>query len=231
MRFSQALQPWSVATPGRIFEKISDAYPLEPEIQQQLQASFQADFEQGPATTFALNQGQQRILYKSSDSSKLVMAAQDHLAASSLEPYEGWASFSDRFRQAVTDVGEVVTLPKVEQMSVRYLNRIVIPGERIDTDDYFLIPIKSASDGRSAVTGFVNRVESALDDSTKLQRTFASLEFQSDQIVLLLDIEVIRTFSKKILVGKMGGHFEALRKIKNDEFENSITDKARELFR
>jgi uncharacterized protein (TIGR04255 family) len=232
LRFGEPLQPWSVATPGRIFEKISRDYPAEPEIQQQVEASLQAEgLDQQRSTTFAFNQGRQRILYKSADSKRLIMIAQDHIAASSLPPYEGWERFSQRLRQARATIGTVVNFPKVQQVSVRYLNRIVInDAEAIETNDYFQIPIQTAEQGKARLANFISRVESVIDDATRVNCVFASLQSPPNEYAVLLDIEVVRIFEEHITVSEAFKQLARLRRIKNSEFEASITDKARELF-
>jgi uncharacterized protein (TIGR04255 family) len=219
-----------VATPGRIFERLEQNYPSEPEVQQEVQASVQAESPNERSATLAVNSGRQRILYKSKDAKRLVMIGPDHLAVSSLEPYEGWKKFSNRIKQARADIGTILTLPRVEQVSVRYLNRIVIQSDTIETNDYFNISIQTAQNGAAKLGSFISRVESVVDERTRVNRIFASLESQANESAVLLDIEVMRNFTDAVTISDAFKELDLLRRLKNAEFESAITDRTRELF-
>lgn len=230
---------WNVATPGVLFERFRLEYPQEPVAQEQLQAEVQLQVEVqipggaqvGP--NFALNRGAQRYIYKDDSQHRLVVVNPLTLSANSLRPYEGWPALRERFRSAALLTGEVAPLKPVRRVALRYINRVKVPGPRVDTDDYFNLVVRTAENGQATFRGFMHRVESVLaDNETVIVFTFASLapEQESQSVDFLLDLEVYRDGLDLHSLEEITQVADALKRIENDEFESCIKEPARELF-
>ena len=224
---------WNVATPGLLDERLRDAYPREPAAQEQLQAEVHIPGAGQAGPNFALNRGPQRFVYRDDTEHRLLVASPLTLSANSLRPYEGWPALNDRFRAAAELLNEVAPLKPVQRVTLRYINRVRIPGPQVDTDDYFYLTVRTADSGRASFRGFMHRVESILeDDQTVVVSTFASLQPDADSGTLdfLLDLEVYRDGLNLGDIGEMIDVAGQLKVIENAEFESSIRDAARELF-
>lgn len=221
---------WSVASPGLLFKEIESEYPTAPEGQDQFQARI-ATGEQGG---LSLSQtGVQRFIYANEDSSRRLTANGLQISVNALQPYEKWPEFRLRFRRGLAQYSTAVGPFEPSTVSLRYINRIVVPDTRFDTSEYLTIPVASAHQPGSSVTGFMSRSESILGDgATRLTITFATLQpDQEDTSALLLDIEVVRDVAHDADLDALETVADELHTIENIEFESSITEKCRGLFR
>lgn len=220
---------WSVASPGLIYKQIESEYPASPEGQDQFQARI-AGGEQG---SVSLSQtGVQRFIYANNDGSRKLTANANQISVNALQPYEKWPEFRRRFRRGLEQYTAALAAFQPSSVSLRYINRIVIPDNRFDVSHYFTIPLAEAHQAGSALTGFMSRSESVLGDGvTRLTITFATLRPEPNEAsALLLDIEVVRDVAADSDLDALEAVADELHAIENNEFESSILDKCRELF-
>lgn len=227
--FAQPL-PWSVATPGRLHEALKGAYPAEPEAQDQVAASLQLPpNEAGP--TFAFNRGPQRFVFKDESGTRLLIASSHTLSVNSLRPYEGWDSLRVRLREALETVTRVTGAQPVGEVSLRYINRIVVREPRFDSDTYFHLRVRTAENGHASFAGFLHRVESVLTDGvTHVTSTFATIDAPPEENAFLLDLDFRRPNVGLMDPSSILEIADELKARENAEFESSITDATRELF-
>lgn len=228
--FAQPLK-WSVATPGRLHEALKEAYPAEPDAQDQVAASLQLPpNEAGP--TFAFNRGPQRFIFKDESGSRLLIASPLTISVNSLRPYEGWENLRVRFRAALESVASIGDLAPVAQVSLRYINRIPFTLPRFDSDTYFNLHVRTAEQGLAAFTGFLHRVESVLTDGlTRVTSTFATVDAPEGQVAFLLDLDFRRPCPENLTdLNGIVAIADELKAQENQEFEDSITDETRKLF-
>lgn len=222
---------WSVATPGLLFEVLRDRYPEEPEAQEQVAASLQL-VEEAQAANIAFNRGPLRYVYKDKTRTRLVVVSPTSCSVNSLRPYEGWPALRQRLAEALRDLWELTGVQPVAQVSLRYINRIVLPPGRADTDDYFNLVVRTAEEGRADFNGFMHRVESALTDGATLAAsTFASMQPEPSGTPFLLDLEFRRPNLALDELEDILDVADDLKGKENREFESSIKDPARSLFR
>ena len=222
---------WNVATPGRIFERIRDAYPTDPETIGQLQAAFNAQPPSG-VPDFTITQGSQRVVYKDQSGTRLLVVNDRSFSVNSLRPYEGWESLANRMTDAIAALQDVLDMPNIGEVTVRYVNQISIPRGG-QTEEYFAYEIRTARSGASYLNNFVIRVESSLPDGiTQAGTTFASAQPQSEQVFpIILDIEFKRQLGEGVPISDAVNVAVELKQLENSEFESVITDNTRELFR
>lgn len=219
--------PWNVATPGRLFNEISDIDGGDPEDQRQISASLEPEGG-GGGTSFALNQGESRTIFRSADRSRFVIANPSYLTVGSNPPYDGWPSLSARLEWLLDRAQKLWELPKISLVSIRYINQIIIPSGQVNTDDYFTYPIRTACSGSASLTGFVHRIESIIIPDTSIRTTFATMPEMGGGLPFLLDLEFLRPMDPGRSAIDIGNE---LKNLENIEFESFLTDKARELFR
>lgn len=220
---------WSVATPGLLWEQLRAEYPTEPEAQDQIAASVQI----GDASpNVSVNRGEPRYLYADAEKQRLVVANSGFVSANSVPPYEGWPALRGRLESAISALQAIVPLQPVASVALRYINRIVLPAaERIETDVYFRINIRTAREGSASFRNFMHRVESILDDDgTLLISTFATMPPTENGFPVLLDLDVQRPGLNTTDISEVLEIAEYLHDVENREFESAITDETRKLF-
>jgi len=223
--------PWNITTPGLIYDAIKADYPAEPVSQEALSATFQTDESTGLGANFALNRGDMRVIYRSTDATKLAIAHPQHFTIGSNRPYDGWPSLRARMLDAWGKLGDVLRHPIIESVSLRYINRITVPNLHLNTDDYFTIPVRTVDEGSWSYGSFVYRVESARDHVTRARTTFATIDSPSpDENHFLLDLEFLH-LQPTADVNEALLAADELKNLENAEFELSITDTTRELFK
>lgn len=231
LMFAEPLE-WSIATPGLIYNALRENYPAEPDAQEELQAELRTGPQAGGG--FSFNRGGTRVVYKDDSGSRLAVVNQRSFSVNSLPPYEGWESLYERMRS----VGNALAKAGIDCMygsvSIRYINRIVIPSDRVELSDYFNIPILTPVGKVVATTAFLTRVQSVLSDDATTSITFGSVD-PSDgsptaSSTFLLDIELGRRFSDPLRLEKAGAVASELKRRENEQFESLITDQAREWF-
>lgn len=222
---------WNVATPGRIFERIRGVYPADPDSQGQLQAVFNPRPTPDTLPDFTVSQGLQRVIFKDLTGTRLFVVNDRTFGVNSLRPYEGWENLSSRMMDAIAALKDVVDMPNISEVSVRYINQIPIPrGDQ--TEDYFTYEVRTVRSGASYVKNFLVRVESLLPDGvTSAGTTFGSVQPQAaETFPLILDIEFKRALGEGIPINEAAEVAVELKQLENSEFESVITDRTRELF-
>lgn len=223
----EPIAAWSIASPGLLWAAIKDEYPEQPDVQQQMQA--QVAVQPGFQPALSLNAGGQRIIFKNKTGKKLIIAGANTLSVNSLDPYEGWKSLRRRFSAAIESYAQSVGELVVRQVTVKYINRIVLPdGAPLNT--YFTVPTWSTGGDGSAQRSVLARSETVTGDGLELTALFATL--QPPDGGLLLDIEVKNVaIPAQTSSRDLQGIADAVHAAENVEFERSIREDCRKLFR
>jgi uncharacterized protein (TIGR04255 family) len=148
-----------------------------------------------------------------------------------LAPYEGWPSLRKRVEDALGAYEEVASPESIEQLTVRYVNRVDIPGDNLDLSQYFTIGPSLPPAFPAILTGFFDRVEMRYGDiPVDISFTWSSLvEPPADDVSsFILDFELIyredcaHSESLKIL--------DDLHDREKSAFESVIKQPLREIF-
>jgi uncharacterized protein (TIGR04255 family) len=221
--------PWSAATAGLLYGRIRDEYPGEPKTQTAIEATLD-----GGDGHFQVGRGVQRFVYSNEEQNRRLVANDSCLSVNALPPYENWDSLSQRFQVALDIYRNEVAEFTPRTISLRYINRIEIPSETVDTTDYFTIPILTTHQPDARVHGFVTRSQS-LSPRTSIATTvtFASVAEHAveGESAFILDIELEVPTPSDASSDKLAELAGELHRWENHEFESSITEKCRELFK
>jgi uncharacterized protein (TIGR04255 family) len=221
--------PWSAATPGLLYGRIRNEYPAQPKTQ----TSIEATFDQGDGD-MQVARGIQRFVYSNEEQNRRLVANETCLSVNALRPYEKWDSLSQRFRTALETYRDEVAEFTPKSVSLRYINKIEVPAESIDTTEYFSVPIVTTHQPDARVHGFVSRSQSVSPrTSIATTVTFASVVGHAveGESAFILDIELEVPTPSDASFEKLGELVGELHRWENHEFESSITDKCRELFK
>jgi uncharacterized protein (TIGR04255 family) len=228
VNFAQPV-PWSAATPGLLYGRIREEYPAEPKAQ----TSIEATFDQGDGDV-QVARGIQRFVYSNEEQNRRLVANETCLSVNALRPYETWDSLSQRFRSALDTYQDEVAKFTPRSVNLRYINRIEVAAESIDTTEYFNVPVVTSHQPDARLHGFLSRSQSfSPETSISTTVTFANVVGHpvEGESAFILDIELE-------VPAPSDAHFDQLSELagklhywENHEFESNITDKCRELFK
>jgi uncharacterized protein (TIGR04255 family) len=169
----------------------------------------------------------------SPDRADVLLVTSAHMSCSRLAPYVGWDAFRARAEDHWRIWKRVIGYRKISRIGVRFINRIDIPaarGEEVKVADYLRV--------RPEVPAVKRMVSYAMQISAPLEEDNCRLVINSglvpsplvDYISMLLDIDISRTGDPPQKDDEIWALIDRIRAYKNHVFEESVTDKARELF-
>lgn len=152
-----------------------------------------------------------------------------------LKPYLNLDEYLGTIEKSWNIYREIFDPDCVDRISLRYVNRIPLPfaDDQVELCDYFhFVPEHLTEENSSRITsGYyqsVQYLESPSGDSSQV--TLASTSTNSEEMVMILDIEVTNAEPLpedfKELLPVLG----RLRQLKNDHFYSKVTEKCLQLF-
>ena len=183
----------NAAIPGQLYERLRSEYPtdIQTEIQVQMPVG---STDAGPS----LVRPAARYIFASDAVNRKLILSSSTLTVNALPPYEGWENLLARFESAASALFDARPELSANALSIRYINRVTIPEQSINTDDYFTIPVRTAEEGTAPFTAISIAVQSSLGDderSISCTTTFASGEASKAGLVFTIDIELSRALA------------------------------------
>jgi len=174
------------------------------------------------------------FFFRSPTDKKVVQARLDGFTFNKLKPYEDWEKFRDEGRELWGTYLDIANPIRANRISLRYINRIEAPLPFKDFNEYILTSPQVAPELPQALSTFFMRIQIPFNEQMALATIVQTMEepTENQKLPLIIDIDVVRqsNFTKDTF-DTMWDEFGELRNIKNDIFFNSITDKAKELFK
>jgi uncharacterized protein (TIGR04255 family) len=188
-------------------------------------------FEVGPRVTASATSQHVGFICTSSDQKQIFQAKLDGFSMSRLAPYETWEPFRDEARRLWNVYRESVKPVRIERMAVRYINRLDIPGPKVELKDYLRTSPEIAPGLPQSLDGFFMQLQLPVDDiHGRLLVNETIIEPPTpEKVAVVLDIDLFRTEDLPQEEPAIWQLFETLRQRKDEFFEACITDKAREL--
>ncbi len=229
--------PWNIRVAGSLYEKVKDRYSNEP-VEQQL---VQADLIGVPSVgenvpPIRVVQSPARIQFKSGDETQMLTVGPDLMAVHRLAPYIGFEEeFLPRVEQDIQTIAPDFDAARpFRSVSLRYINKIVVPGHTIDLNEYFSYGGFAAIDSlpfRGGVSGFIYRTQlENPDEKTRFSLTIASVDSPEETVGVLLDLDLASFQSEGFDAASAANTLTLLKSQENSLFESLITAKCRELF-
>lgn len=174
------------------------------------------------------------MFMRSSDGLRLVGVAPGVLSVHVLAPYPGWERFVEQASEAVEALPDEVRSAGFRSIVVRYIDRIVFPSnEAIQLSEYFnTIPLHPSSLPQE-LSGF-HFVTQSQEGPVSAMMTLASAPSDGDgRPVVLYDLQLSQSGSDAPVATEDDwlSVAENLHERLRDAFEESITEKTRDLFR
>lgn len=171
---------------------------------------------------------------RSASGHRLLGCGPGSLSVHVLAPYPGWESFIGQAEEAVGALPAPVADSPVLVLSIRYIDRIEIPGGRGGFADYLSV-LPPRPKGMPAVLAGCHYVTHATDprDGTRAQLTVASTPGEPEKgPALLYDLALQQSGQPlcSFQVDSWRPLVEEMHARQREIFEQSITDRTRELF-
>lgn len=169
------------------------------------------------------------------DQTEVVVLQDDRLIIGQLAPYPGWEEFSRRVRRDYELLKSEVGFRLPIRVGVRAINRIDVPEASYlsaGPGQFLRCAPPTPPYGTKRIDAFLTQIENGLDDNGNKAKVVVATVFPlvPGTTALLLDIDV---FNNSKLPDSDAGIWhlaDSLRSYKNEIFESSITDRARQLF-
>ena len=227
---------WNLTIPGKLQAALGSDYGGKPQHQQVVNLGL----ELKPDEPSSLSYGQElsKVLLFRGDKKRAVGVGRDVLSIHMLRPYQdpetpekrGWDEFRPRIRTALKAYWKVAEPRGVRRISIRYINRIIIPEAVVKIEDYLRCAPPSVPGLPEDVNSYMSRTDYPWEEGTHLVLAQGGILSESEGIGCLLDINAYWETQAGVGQADAMARTDRLRDIEREAFENVITDAARELF-
>jgi len=164
----------------------------------------------------------------------VLMVQLDELAVSRLAPYETWEQLVGEARPLWDAYRNACGVEAITRVATRYINRIELPIEGLDFEDYLAAPVRIPKGLPELVSSFF--VRTVVDDpdsgaSIAVSQVLEAPNFEKNRVPVLIDIDVYKVVNFPPDSGDPWNLLDTMRELKNCAFYGSLTAKAMEMFK
>lgn len=229
-------QEWNLTVPGKLHAKLDDEYSGKPQEQRGVEVVLEP--RKDSRASLKYGEGLARVQLVTKDGKRKVGVGQNVLSVHMLRPYDnpsgsscrGWDEFQSRIRKAFNHYWDVTQPKGVRRISVRYINKIVIPQTAVKVESYLKCALPEVGGLPDRVNSFMSRIDYVYEDGIRLVLSQGSLDASADRIEFLLDLEVVWENPELVVRNEALNMVNDLRNREREAFENVITDETRNLF-
>lgn len=168
-------------------------------------------------------------IYSNPQNNRQIQARLDGFTFNILRPYDNWEIHFDEFIKFWTLYKDLFQPNAIQRIATRFINRIEIPIPFKDFDDY-IVNMPPIPKGLPQIfNNFFMQIQVPCSDNLRNAIITETMEPATDKILpFILDIDVFQ--DRAITFDNLTENFNQIRKIKNEVFENCITEQTRSLF-
>ena len=219
---------WDDTIPGRFFESVKGDFPVKR--QREVQEA-QITMGEGQAAA-GVKRLAPWIQFRSEKGDRMLQLARDLLVVNQLQPYPSFEDWEPSIGRSLGIYGELARPKGVARLGVRYINRVVVPGTKLQLENYFTV-YPQLPKGLGDVHGaFMVRFEiPPPQNGHSVVVTFASADPGQDGAqAFLLDIYDTCRPSAPLALQDVASEVAKAHDNVEAAFEGSITDPLRGLF-
>lgn len=170
-------------------------------------------------------------IFLSHDSTRQIQVRIDGFTLNILKPYENWNEHFEIFKKYWTHYNLMFKPDNITRIATRYINRIEIPLPFNSFQEYVvnMPPIPNCLP-QSFANFFMQIQVPSGSENRHVVITETIEPVEKNTLPFILDIDVFQEHNLKNNLDDLVKEFNELRNIKNEVFENCITDKTRSLF-
>ncbi len=172
-------------------------------------------------------------IFSSKDKKKQLQVDFNGITLNILKPYKNWETHFEDFLEIWEIYNRLFAPNNVVRLGTRYINRIEIPFPFTSFQEYIsnMPPIPACLP--QLFTSFFMQIQVPCEENSQDKNAIISetIEPISNNILpFILDIDVFQELNLSKTTENITEIFNAFRKIKNNIFEDCITDKTKKLF-
>lgn len=182
----------------------------------------------------AVARGSEGFMFRSADDRRIVQVRQDGYTFNWLKPYESWEALRDEARTYWERYRDFFRPHGVTRLELRYINRLELPLPFNDFREFVATAPDIAQALPQGLSGLFMRLEIPHPQRELLAIVTETLQPAIDdgrRLPFIFDIDIVREGAIDPGASAIWDTFEAMREYKNEIFFESMTIKARDLFR
>jgi uncharacterized protein (TIGR04255 family) len=206
---------------------ISKEFPIEKK-RHNITGMFQ--FSPGKAIESKSHSDLTGFIFLSEDNTRQLQVRIDGFTLNILKPYENWEKHFEIFMKYWSVYNDSFKPKNVTRIATRFINRIEIPIPFDSFQDYVsnMPPIPNCLP--QTFSNFFMQIQVPCKDDFRNAVITETIEpIENSILPFILDIDVFQELNVHNSIENLTSNFIEIRKIKNEIFENCITDKTRKL--
>ncbi|MGH8060005.1 MAG: TIGR04255 family protein [Candidatus Entotheonellia bacterium] len=220
-------EPWDLAIPGLLYERLRETFPKRRQAR-----ALETTMLAGPDAIQQQMTQVDRLQMLREDETALVQVSPHLLSVNHLKPYPSWAGFISLIREAL-EVYRTTAKPKgLQRIGLRYINRIEMPGKRLDLEYYFdfypFVGTRLPEDFGNFLVA-IHLLFQERRDILRLQLSDTPAD-QPDVSAFTLDLDYFLAQTDKVNFESVLGWLEEAHDTVEETFEGCIKDTLRERF-
>jgi uncharacterized protein (TIGR04255 family) len=179
--------------------------------------------------------GPDGFMFKSKDGQRTIQARLDGYTLNWLKPYADWESLRGEARKHWERYRDAFHPQEVRRLGLRYVNRVEIPLPFNDFREYIKTAPEVAEGLPQGLSALFMRIE-VPDPNRQLLAIITEIieppiEEPQGRLPFILDIDIVKQANFGPDSPAIWDTFERMRDYKNEIFFNSLTERAKEMFR
>lgn len=212
----------------KVHSQISETYPNK---KKQINIVGKFELKEGIQISNETGSEVRGFIFSSTNNCLQVQFRLDGFTLNMLKPYSEWAEFSEEAFRLWKLYQENFVPNSITRIALRYINRIEIPLPFIEFQEFIsnMPPIPVCLP--QTFHNFFMQVNVPCDNSGTGIIITETIEPPSKEVLpFILDLDAFKIGDILIDSESLKKEFDSLRDLKNNVFENCITDKTRKLF-
>jgi len=218
---------WDITVPGLLYEKIKNDFPFK-ERRSVQEIEFTHEGQQLKQEV----KSDERAVFLNKNRNKLIQVGNHLLTINCLKPYSSWQNFKPKIEQALQNLSEIVEIKGIQRIGLRYINKIEIPYEQIDIENYFEFrPYLGTNLPQKTVEFLVGTTFPFEKDRDSCRLILKNaVPDNPKQSAFILDIDYFLSQQRSIKPDEGLEWVETAHNHVESVFEGCLTDKLRKLF-
>lgn len=225
-------QNWDLTIPGKLHTELGDDYTGRP----QEQKVIEVELKGGGDEPVRYGEKLSMVQLVTEDGKRIVGVGPAVLSVHMLRPYQyvpeqgGWSEFRLRIEKALNVYWKVAQPKGVKRIGMRYINKIVVPQDRVQIGNYIKCALPVVDGLPDHQNSTMSRVDYSYEDGVRLVLSHESINEASNQVGLLLDLDLIWENTESVAREEAMLKVDDLRTRERNAFETVITNESRRLF-
>ncbi len=219
--------PWDLAIPGLVYEEVRDDFPKRRQVR-----AIETNILTGPESVEQQVRTTDRMQFLREDERVLIQVGLNMLAVNHLRPYPTWSEFLPLIRRGFEAYCEAAGPEGIRRIGLRYINRIEIPGQCIELEDYFEFRPFVGPQLPQDFGPFIVGIQVPYEDpggTLRLQLANASIK-TPDTVAVMLDLDYFLVRPGEVPLDHVFEWVDVAHSRVEVAFEACITDRLRQMF-